>query len=130
MTCAESTSPIWFREIVQSGLRPANCRLLDPLEALIGASVADGSCRLLLSFESASLDPEPDYRSALAIAARHGGSPDAAATRTAAGPAGAAGADTSREWAGTFIRAPYLRDALIRLGVVAETFETACTWAA
>src|SRR5262249_46485807 len=34
----------------------------------------------------------------------------------------------SREWTDTFVRAPYLRDALVRLGVVVETFETACTW--
>lgn len=108
------------REIVQSGLRPANCRLLDPLEALIGAAVADGTSRLLLAFESHDLDPEPDLAAAMAICAGHGGTPDGSG----------ASADTSREWAGTFIRAPYLRDALIRLGVVVETFETACTWTA
>ena len=102
------------REIVQSGLRPANCRLLDPLESLIGASVVDGSSRLLLSFESASLDHEPELAAAVAICARHGGVPGSS--------------DTTRDWTGTFIRAPYLRDALVRLGVVVETFETACTW--
>lgn len=120
------------REVVQSGLRPANCRLLDPLEALIGAAVADGTSRLLLAFESSELDPEPDLASALAICARHGGAPDdtrPAAAESAADAVGPAG-DTSREWAGTFIRAPYLRDALIRLGVVVETFETACSWTA
>ncbi len=106
------------REIVQSGLRPANCRFLDPLEALLGANVADGTCRLLLSFESASLDPTPDFDAAQAICAQHGGSPDAS-------PGGAAA-----EWSDTFIRAPYLRDALVRLGVVVETFETACPWSA
>ena len=31
-------------------------------------------------------------------------------------------------WRATFLRAPYLRDALARLGMVVETFETACTW--
>jgi alkyldihydroxyacetonephosphate synthase len=35
-----------------------------------------------------------------------------------------------REWRGTFLRAPYLRDGLARLGVVVETFETACPWSA
>ena len=107
------------RDVVQSGLRPANCRLLDPLEALIGAGVADGSCRLLLAFESAVLDPSSDFEQALALCRRHGG--------TVGDPAGGG---SSREWTDTFLRAPYLRDALVRLGVVVETFETACTWTA
>ena len=111
------------REIVQSGLRPANCRLLDPLESLIGANVVDGSCRLMLSFESGELDPTTDFTEALAICARHGG-----VAESAGGDGGRSGAD--REWTDTFLRAPYLRDALIRLGVMVETFETACTWTA
>jgi alkyldihydroxyacetonephosphate synthase len=106
------------REIVQSGLRPANCRLLDPLESMVGAGVTDGSCRLLLGFESSELDPDPDTRAAIGICAGHGGRPNQDT------------ADTSVEWTGTFLRAPYLRDALVRLGVVVETFETACTWTA
>ena len=32
------------------------------------------------------------------------------------------------EWRSAFLNAPYLRDALVRLGVVVETFETATTW--
>ena len=40
------------REIVQAGLRPANCRLLDPAEARLQAGVDDGGSRLLLAFES------------------------------------------------------------------------------
>jgi alkyldihydroxyacetonephosphate synthase len=36
---------------------------------------------------------------------------------------GAAGA-----WRRAFLDAPYLRDALVRLGMVSETFETAITW--
>ena len=31
-------------------------------------------------------------------------------------------------WRDAFLRAPYLRDALIAAGVLAETFETAITW--
>jgi alkyldihydroxyacetonephosphate synthase len=104
------------RDIVQSGLRPANCRLLDPLEALIGAGVTDGSCRLVLAFESAVLDPSSDFDQAMAICTGHGGAPF--------------GRDSGREWTDTFLRAPYLRDALVRLGVVVETFETACPWTA
>ena len=42
---------------------------------------------------------------------------------TAASREGAAGT-----WRNSFVRAPYQRDALARLGAVVETFETAITW--
>jgi alkyldihydroxyacetonephosphate synthase len=106
------------RTIVQSGLRPANCRLLDPLESMIGAGVTDGGCRLLLSFESARFDPTPETSASIGICAEFGGRPDESTV------------NATREWTDTFVRAPYLRDALVRLGVVVETFETACTWTA
>jgi alkyldihydroxyacetonephosphate synthase len=104
------------RLIVQSGLRPANCRLLDAVESMVGAGVSDGSCRLILSFESAGRPPEPELTAALEHCRAHGGVPTTS--------------DDAGEWRGTFLRAPYLRDGLIRLGAVAETFETACTWSA
>jgi alkyldihydroxyacetonephosphate synthase len=106
------------RLIVQSGLRPANCRLLDSVESMIGAGVVDGSCRLLLAFESADRDPTTEMAVALEICAGNRGKPDESTT------------DATREWRDTFLRAPYLRDGLVRLGVVVETFETACTWSA
>src|SRR5207253_1045333 len=31
-------------------------------------------------------------------------------------------------WRNAFIRAPYTRDAVVGLGMISETFETACTW--
>jgi len=34
----------------------------------------------------------------------------------------------SGQWRETFLRAPYLRDQLVLLGVLSETFETAVTW--
>ena len=37
-------------------------------------------------------------------------------------------ATPSGAWREAFLRAPYLRDALVAMGVLAETFETACTW--
>ena len=77
----------------------------------------------MLSFESAEHDPTIDFDQAIAICARHGGAAESADVDGAR-----SGAD--REWTDTFVRAPYLRDALIRLGVMVETFETACTWSA
>lgn len=101
------------REIAQSGLMPSNCRLLDPLEAMLGAGVTDGASVLLLAFESADHPVEPALERAVEICRGRGG---VATERTS--------------WRDTFLKAPYLRDALVRLGVVIETFETACTWSA
>jgi alkyldihydroxyacetonephosphate synthase len=104
------------RAIVQSGLRPANCRLLDPLEAMLGTGVGDGSCRLLLGFESSDAPVDQALTRAVELCRGFGGTVDSDARQT--------------RWRGSFLRAPYLRDALARLGVVVETFETASTWSA
>jgi alkyldihydroxyacetonephosphate synthase len=103
------------REIVQSGLLPANCRLLDPLESMLGAGVADGASRLVLGFESADHPVDGPLARAVEICRHHGGVIDEDAA-------------TADRWRGTFLRAPYLRDGLARLGVIVETFETSCTW--
>jgi len=64
---------------------------------------------------------------ALECARDHGGRvpPDAGRTRTADEGArdGAAGA-----WRRAFLDAPYLRNVIVALGMVSETFETAVTW--
>src|SRR5262249_24405185 len=60
------------RAIAQSGLHPANCRLLDPSEALVNG-VAAGDAVLLLAFESVDHPLEPWMSRALAIAADAGG---------------------------------------------------------
>jgi alkyldihydroxyacetonephosphate synthase len=118
------------REIAQSGLYPANCRLLDAAEAeLTGAG--DGSANLLiLGFESADHPIDPWMNQALDIAREHGGTPGE--VRTAA-PTGLKGADIDRNspvdsWRGAFLLAPYLRDTFVACGVLSETFETAITW--
>ena len=33
-----------------------------------------------------------------------------------------------RQWRDSFLQAPYLRDTLVSMGILAETFETAVTW--
>lgn len=106
------------RSVAQSGLRPANCRLLDPLEAMLGAAAPDGSSRLLLGFESADHPVDAQLARAVQLCREHRGELDDADR------------DTTGRWRETFVGAPYLRDGLARLGVVVETFETACTWAA
>jgi alkyldihydroxyacetonephosphate synthase len=108
------------RALSQSGLNPANCRLLDAGEA--GLTMAgDGSHALLvLGFESHDHDVQAAMDRALAICAEHGG---AVAPRGESG-----GGDAVGSWRGAFVGAPYLRDLLVAIGVISETFETAITW--
>jgi alkyldihydroxyacetonephosphate synthase len=118
------------RAIAQSGLHPANCRLLDAAEAeLTGAG--DGSANLLiLGFESADHPVDTSMERALEIARGHGGTSGEVHTTT---PTGLKGADIDRNspvdsWRGAFLLAPYLRDTFVACGVLSETFETAITW--
>ncbi len=120
------------RDLAQSGLEPANCRLLDPMECLINGVALDGSAVLVLGFESATRSMKASLEEALRITSRHQGrcaagiqlrdqpdSPGAEPDRAA---------DAAETWRRSFLQGPYLQDALIRLGLLAETFETACTW--
>jgi alkyldihydroxyacetonephosphate synthase len=115
------------RAISQAGLYPANCRLLDPGEAANAGANQGEAAVLVLAFESADHELEPWIRRALEIGADFGGKIPEGAGRTrtdaAATHEGAAGA-----WREAFIRAPYLRDALVAMGIVSDTFETAITW--
>ncbi|HUS60977.1 MAG TPA: FAD-binding oxidoreductase [Acidimicrobiales bacterium] len=109
------------RALAQSGLLPTNCRLLDPGEAAGSAGVTDGSALLVIGFESADHPVDAWMARAVELVHDHGGTiPEGVRTSSNEGSAGA--------WRGSFIRAPYGRDALVRMGVLAETFETACTW--
>ena len=107
------------RIVSQSGLYPSECRLLDELEAELNG--AGPGTVLLLGFEAAGraqalLDLQ--LEGALELCRQAGAT---SAEKSAAAASG---------WRSSFMRAPYLRDALALQGMVAETFETACTWAA
>jgi alkyldihydroxyacetonephosphate synthase len=109
------------RAISQAGLFPANCRLLDPGEARTSAGVTDGSALLVLGFESADHPVDAWIARATECCADHGGTiPDGIRSSSGEGAAGA--------WRSSFLRAPYGRDAMVAMSVVADTFETACTW--
>ena len=45
-----------------------------------------------------------------------------------ASASGESGDGSVGSWREAFLRAPYLRDTFIAMGVLAETFETAITW--
>jgi alkyldihydroxyacetonephosphate synthase len=109
------------RELSQSGLYPAACRLIDPSEAVL-TGAGDGSQALLvLGFESAHHDVHPALATALECCADHGGDGRPAAEEDGHG----SGVGSWRE---AFLRAPYLRDTLVAMGVISETFESAVTW--
>ncbi|WP_187352019.1 FAD-binding oxidoreductase [Allosaccharopolyspora coralli] len=108
------------RDVVQAGLHPSNCRLLDATEALLNAGVSVGGGVLVLGFESADHPVEAALSRALTLCREHGGRP----VDREHGEVG----DAATQWRSSFLRMPYLRDALAQHSVVVETFETACTW--
>lgn len=114
------------RALAQSGLNPANCRLLDPMEAFLNAG--SPTAVLVLGFESADHPVTARAERALEICRAHGGTPSEplrVTDGTGDGPRGGTAADT---WRSAFLRMPYQRDALAARGMIVETFETACTW--
>jgi alkyldihydroxyacetonephosphate synthase len=135
------------RALAQADLNPANCRLIDAGEAQL-TFAGDGSHALLvLGFESTDHSVEGALGRALEICREHGGevgerrgSGGAVAAGVASGgreTAGAGSSDVSRvagdgdavgSWREAFLRAPYMRDIFVAMGVIAETFETAITW--
>ncbi|MFZ1277073.1 MAG: FAD-binding oxidoreductase, partial [Candidatus Microthrix parvicella] len=118
------------RALAQSGLSPANCRLLDPVEALLAGAAASGATGgvLIVGFEGADHALGEVLSRALELCGDHGGdvSPGAMSVREGSGEPARSGAEEA--WRSSFLRAPYQRDALVGLGVVVETFETACLW--
>jgi alkyldihydroxyacetonephosphate synthase len=113
------------RALSQSGLHPSNCRLIDPAEARFTMS-GDGTFALLvLGFESSDHPVDFLMDRALAICAEQGG-----AVGERRGSSGKGGAEASGvgAWREAFLRAPYVRDILVAMGVLSETFETAITW--
>ena len=143
-----ATGATAVRALAQSGLFPTNCRLLDVGEALLSARLTPGGARsLVLGFESG----RPPRRGADGESARALRRPRRHAARTAPstdgsgpGPAVAEGTPAPRRLrrpgrhggSGGCRRrvalllppCPYTRDALVRLGMICETFETSCTW--
>lgn len=107
------------RAVAQSGLYPTNCRLLDAREAWLHRVVKDGTNVLLLGFESADHALGPWIERAVALASAEGGTCPTGFTTEARDAA---------TWKQAFFDAPYLQSALVSLGVVVDTFETACTW--
>lgn len=105
------------RAIAQAALYPANCRLLDPTEAFLNAGTDAPGGVLVLAFESADHPVDAALERAVQLCREHGGEPRPREQ-----------GDTSGDWRSSFVRMPYQRDALARMGMIVETFETATTW--
>jgi len=107
-----------LRALVQEGLAPASCRLLDPVESALTGTHRTGEAVLVLGAESAVGPVDAALDAAVAACADHG---------LRALPAGeSAGAGDS--WRAAFLRGPFLRELLVLSGVLVETVETAVTW--
>lgn len=110
------------RNIAQSGLYPANCRLLDADQVAISGSGDGMQSILILGFESADHEVAPLMERALEICREGGGNFDAPSER------GPAEDDPASRWRTSFIRAGHTRDVMMRLGILNSTFETCITW--
>ena len=87
-----------------------------PARPSLTSAAPDGKALLVLGFEAASDPVDAWMARALELCRDHGGE-----QRERRG-------ESEGAWRDAFLRAPYLRDALIAAGVLAETFETAITW--
>lgn len=111
-----------IRAIVQDGLAPANCRLIDAAEARTTGAGDGSSALLVLGFEAAARAVDGELAQALQACGDHGGEWDEPR------PGGSGREGAAGSWRDAFLRAPYLRDTFVAMGVLSETFETAITW--
>ena len=112
------------RKIAQSGLFPSNCRLVDPLESF-SMGLGDGnSSVLLLGFESASCPVDDKLNQAISLC--HEFSPKQ--IQNIGQNKDQQTSEDANSWKQSFLQAPYLRDELLQMHILAETFETAITW--
>jgi alkyldihydroxyacetonephosphate synthase len=114
------------RELAQSGLYPSNCRLLDAREAALNGVAGGGVSVLIVAFESSDHPLAPWLERAVALGRGRGGVVQGELTyREGEAPRGEGSAEA---WRSAFIDAPYLQSFLVGLGIMADTFETACPW--
>jgi alkyldihydroxyacetonephosphate synthase len=110
-----------LRELTQRGIRPTVLRLSDASEtrvnALMGGHLTRArGCLAVATFEgSDAAESDAALADTDAVLRRHGGTPR--------------GQEPARSWERGRFASPALRDTLLDIGVLAETLETATTWA-
>lgn len=115
------------RMISQSGLFPSNCRLISSFEAL-GMGLGDGMHTILiLGFESHDHPVDAGIGRSLDICSQFNGKRERSRTGVTRDDSGIELASEVR-WRNAFLQGPYLRDYLVSLGLIVDTFETAVTW--
>ncbi|MBW7469561.1 FAD-binding oxidoreductase [Marinobacter sp. M216] len=113
------------RQISQSGLQPSNARYIGRQEAMF-MGLGDGSKDILiLGFESNAFPVTDRLKQAISLALECGGTDLSPQTGNPDAKQRDTGADN---WKQAFITVPYLRDELVRRGLIVETLETAITW--
>jgi len=110
-----------LREATQRGIRPTVLRLSDETETRVNAAMGGHltrmrGCLAVATFEGATVAEAEATRDALdGVFTAHG--------------ATSRGEDPARSWERGRFASPALRDTLMDIGVLAETLETAATWA-
>jgi alkyldihydroxyacetonephosphate synthase len=115
------------RQIVQTKLWPANCRILDPVEAERAAGLDGTASLVIVGFESAELSQRHAIGAAVDVARAAGGvitDEDVKVDDGRGEPTGRGGSVGA--WRDSFIGVDPGLDT--SLGLVADTFETAVTW--
>jgi len=109
------------RRLAQDGPRPTVLRLSDEAETAVGlarpASIgagADSGCLLIVGCEGAAAEVDDRRNTIAQVLTDCAGQP--------------LGPEPGKAWAGQRYAGPYLRDALLDVGVFVETLETAAFW--
>lgn len=108
-----------LRALAQSEVRPTMARLSDETETFVNAAIggheATPGCQAVLGFEGMDTEVEARVAAVREVMVAAGGTP--------------LGPDPVAHWRRNRFDAPYLRDTLLSSGVLAETLETATSWA-
>ena len=109
------------RQLSQSGLFPTNARLIDHMEAFSNGLGDGQSTVVIIGFESHQHAVDHKLEDALQICKNLEGECDTPRIVNER-------SEKADAWKSSFLKAPYLRDELMKSGFILETFETATTW--
>jgi alkyldihydroxyacetonephosphate synthase len=108
------------RALLHDGLLPATARVVDAREATVTGTLGTGEAAVVLGLESLGPPLDAEAAHVTELFADYG----LRCVESGMRESGGAG-DT---WRSAFTTAPYIRETLVLLGVLVETFETAVTW--
>jgi len=109
------------RALSQSGLFPSNARLISKMEAFTNGLGNGSDTVLIVGFESQDHAVTGKMDRALEICDGHRGRYNRHPEKKKSG-------GSADKWKRSFLQAPYLRDEIMKYGLIVETFETAVTW--